>query len=155
MTTPQQASVCYALKWYRPEEFHHGDCFGADAQAHRYALLCDPTVKIVIHPPVDPRKRAYCSGALLLEEKPYLVRNKEIVGMSDVILAAPKDLEELRSGTWSTIRYAAKKLKPVLIVYPDGGGLWVPQNAGPAWRDLVSYWNPPEPIPTHGARVTR
>lgn len=35
--------------------------------------------------------------------------------------AAPKDFkEELRSGTWATIRYAVKQQKRVIIIFPDG-----------------------------------
>jgi hypothetical protein len=53
--------------------------------------------------------------------KPYLVRNHEIVDDSQVLIAAPKEFtEQLRSGTWATIRYARKIGRTVRIVFPDG-----------------------------------
>ena len=40
---------------------------------------------------------------------------------SDILIATPKEKEEqLRSGTWATIRYAKKTKKIVFLVYPDG-----------------------------------
>jgi len=51
----------------------------------------------------------------------YLVRNQDIVNECDVLVATPKENNEvLRSGTWATIRRATKAKKPVLIVNPDG-----------------------------------
>jgi predicted Rossmann fold nucleotide-binding protein DprA/Smf involved in DNA uptake len=48
-----------------------------------------------------------------------LVRNKVIVNISDVILATPfEDKEVMRSGTWSTIRYARKVGKTPIIILP-------------------------------------
>lgn len=104
---------------YRPTEFHHGDCIGADAQAHQIATAL--RVWRVVHPPEDANKRALCFGDRYMPAKPYLVRNREIVDVSDLLIAAIKeDAEELRSGTWSTIRYARKTRKPVLIISPSG-----------------------------------
>ena len=39
---------------------------------------------------------------------PYLERNKNIVNAVDFIIAAPDGPEKVRSGTWSTVRYAKK-----------------------------------------------
>jgi len=99
--------------------FHHGDCIGADIQAHEIALYCG--FLIVVHPPLDPRKRAWAagSGVDILPPRKYLDRNKDIVDACDVLIAAPKELTEiLRSGTWSTIRYARKVGKPIHILEP-------------------------------------
>jgi hypothetical protein len=98
---------------------HHGDCLGADQQMHHLALLAG--LKVVIHPPQDPRKRAYCSGAnvTVLDAFPYLIRNHDIVDACHELVATPKThVEELRSGTWATIRYARKVGKPVHIIEP-------------------------------------
>ena len=55
------------------------------------------------------------------EEKPYLDRNKDIVDETNILMACPNKAEEVqRSGTWSTVRYARKVGKAVLIVYPSG-----------------------------------
>lgn len=52
---------------------------------------------------------------------PYLQRNKVIVDRCGVLVAAPGEAQEqLRSGTWSTIRYARRVGRPVIMVLPDG-----------------------------------
>ncbi len=98
-------------------EFHHGDCIGADEEAHILVREFLPEVKIVVHPPINPQKRAYCEGDVVLPKMDYLARNKNIVNATDILLATPKTLEEeLRSGTWSTIRYARKLNREVYIL---------------------------------------
>lgn len=96
--------------------FHHGDCVGADEQAHEIALTLG--CKIHIHPPLNSSKRAFCDAwDVMYGENPYLVRNKDIVNSSIGLIAAPKtDKEEQRSGTWSTVRYATKINKPIIIL---------------------------------------
>lgn len=94
-------------------EFHHGDCIGADTQAHKIAQ----NAVIFIHPPKNPRFRGFNKSENILPEKDYLERNKDIVDATDYLIAAPKTrTEELRSGTWATIRYALKKNKEVHII---------------------------------------
>lgn len=98
------------LMWFHDHEItelHHGDCLGADQQVHNLALSCAvQPEKIIIHPPTDPRLRAFCSGKVL-PEKPYLHRNHDIVEACEMLLAAPHtEVEIQRSGTWATIRYA-------------------------------------------------
>ena len=97
-------------------ELHHGDCIGADAQAHDIAREIGG-IRIVIHPPTDPSRRAFKRGDIIREPKPYLERNHDIVDESASLIAAPKsDVEELRSGTWATVRYARKMEKPVKML---------------------------------------
>ena len=101
--------------WY----FHHGDCVGADAEAHEIAISCGAS--IMIHPPVKETLRAFCKPyTRMYEPKHYLVRNFDIVAACDKIYACPKGPESMRSGTWSTIRYAKKQNKPLVIITPDG-----------------------------------
>lgn len=87
-------------------EFHHGDCVGSDAFAHK--IIAALQIPIIIHPPILGIYRAYMDGPMvtILEPKPYLERNRDIVDASDRMVALPSGPEELRSGTWSTIRYA-------------------------------------------------
>ena len=87
---------------------HHGDCLGADVQAHKLAHSLG--IPIVIHPPVNGTNRAYCRGAKkVLEEKEYLERNHDIVDACDVLFVAPfTNTEQMRSGTWAAFRYAMK-----------------------------------------------
>jgi len=118
--------------------FHHGDCIGADAQAHDIAKPF--AASIVIHPPTDPKKRAWCFGGYMLPEKTYLKRNHDIVDQCDILIAAPKGFfEEQRSGTWATIRYALKVNKPVSIIWPTGlvqdGKEWTTTKKSPSKYD--------------------
>lgn len=119
-TSAQQRKVRQLLKDIRGDFFHHGDCVGSDAQAHEIALALK--YRVILHPPVEPRKRANCEGAIATrEEKPYLKRNQDIVRECSVVIATPKSYQEtIRSGTWSTVRKAVDMKRRVLVVYPDG-----------------------------------
>jgi predicted Rossmann fold nucleotide-binding protein DprA/Smf involved in DNA uptake len=76
--------------------------------------------------------RAFCDqierpegrrGMTLVMHPPrsFLERNHDIVDASEVLVAIPKETEEvLRSGTWATIRYAHKLRRRVMIIYPNG-----------------------------------
>jgi hypothetical protein len=100
-------------------ELHHGDCIGGDAAADEIARQYG--IRRVIHPPENPSKRARCAGEVILPEKAYLDRNHDIVDVSDVLVACPKGMmEEQRSGTWATVRYARKLGRKVMILFPDG-----------------------------------
>ena len=106
------------------KEFHHGQCIGADAQAHSLVTFYY-SAKIYSHRPINTTKKftmVYDNETIFLcEPKPYLQRNKDIVDETDLLIACPNTKKEvLRSGTWSTVRYARKRKKEVLIIYPDG-----------------------------------
>jgi hypothetical protein len=126
-------------QWYRVEwllfrkfeggklnEWHDGDCIGADSQAHgvverlaRQAFL----VKLIGHPCNLPGDvRAFNEFNEVCEVKPPLVRNRDIVDAVDLMIAAPKEYDEVirGSGTWAMIRYARRNNKPLIIVWPDG-----------------------------------
>jgi hypothetical protein len=78
-------------------------------------------MRIEIHPPVIPTKRAFKTGDILWPEYPYMERNQHIVDCADVLIATPStSVEQLRSGTWATIRRARRKEIPVYLVHPDG-----------------------------------
>lgn len=118
--TVAQAMVCHCLIEYLPVEFHHGDCVGADYYAHLLARAL--WFKIWIHPPTDESRRAFCNAMpeRILPAKPFLERNKDIVEATEILIAAPRGPEEVRSGTWSTVRYARKRGRPIYICWPDG-----------------------------------
>jgi hypothetical protein len=120
MTPPQEYALEKYLQAYAGvAELHHGDCIGADAQAHALARFLD--IAVHLHPPTIPDKRAFCRGAKTTSRtKTYLVRNRDIVDLCDVLLAAVKGPEEVHSGTWSTVRYALKTSRPVIIFWPSG-----------------------------------
>ncbi len=119
MTSVQLQSFYALLQLIKSAKLHHGDCIGADAQVHDIAVELE--MSIVIHPPLDERKRAFKWSDLVRPARAYLDRNHDIVDESDVLIATPKEsLEVLRSGTWATIRYAYKQGKTVLLILPDG-----------------------------------
>lgn len=96
-------------------EAHHGDCLGADAQFDSIAK--HRGITRIIHPPKDSKYRAYCEGEVILAPKEYLDRNMDIAIACTVLVATPLESnEQLRSGTWSTIRYARKMNKEVIIL---------------------------------------
>jgi hypothetical protein len=100
-------------------ELRHGDAVGADSEAHAIARKIG--LRIVIHPPTSGTFRAFCPGDLVLTPTPYPNGNKHIVDAAEVLIACPPgQVEETRSGTWSTVRYCRKQGKPVYLVLPDG-----------------------------------
>ena len=104
-------------------EFHHGDCVGADAHFHHILVKFmkhEAPDHIYIHPPDNTSKRAWCYSKHIFPVKPYIERNHDIVDAVDILIATPKTRhEELRSGTWATIRYARKTGKEVHVIYPE------------------------------------
>lgn len=117
MTAPQLSNVQCEIS--RANEWHHGDCLGADLESATAAIR--QGVKTVAHPPENPVKRAWHVSTIILAVLPYLVRNHAIVDDSDELVAAPATMaEERRSGTWATIRYARKVGRPIAICWPDG-----------------------------------
>lgn len=115
MSQRQQQALIAFLRHNEINEFHHGDCIGADYQAHVVAVHFK--IPVVIHPPSIETKRAWCEEVTILEPKPYLDRNHDIVDACDALIAAPSsDDEELRSGTWATVRYARKRRLPIVFL---------------------------------------
>jgi len=101
----------FALKIYdlNPTEFHHGDCEGADAEAHDIIRAIFPNIKIVVHPPKFSSHRAFRVGDEMREPDAYISRDKRIVEETEYLIGAPLvDKEQIRSGTWTTIRFAKK-----------------------------------------------
>jgi hypothetical protein len=110
---------------------HHGSCIGSDYEMHVAAI--DNNVPIVCHPSTIRKKvdRRCLDVPHWRTENPLaqiqirppadpLVRNRVIVDETDILLATPHRPERVRSGTWSTIRYALKLGRRVLICHPDG-----------------------------------
>lgn len=119
MTVLQKVMFVGVLARLGPEEFHHGDCIGADADAHAIVRREWPKCRIVIHPPDIDAKRAWCTGDFYCKIKSYIARNYDIVAVCEELVAAPKHrVEELRSGTWSTVRAARRAGKLVHMVWP-------------------------------------
>lgn len=103
-----------------PIKVRHGDCLGADAEFHR--LSVGMNIPIHIHPPINPKARAWCEPYEFMHEpEDYLVRDRAIVDLSTILIAAPRGMsEELRSGTWYTVRYAQRCERICHVFWPNG-----------------------------------
>ena len=121
MTPEQRRTLRIVLNKFPDCWLHHGDCVGADAEAHAIATALKR--EIILHPPDVDDLRAWCKAppGRIMIPRPYLVRNKHIVGNTHRLIAAPAEaVEQRRSGTWSTVRYARSRGKPIKIILPSG-----------------------------------
>jgi hypothetical protein len=120
LTAVQKEAVKILLSDLKAEELQHGDCVGADAEIHSLAEALG--LRIVIHTPSDTKRRAHCRSDHIEPPKPYLARDRAIVDATALLIATPAEQhgERLRSGTWTTVRYARKAGKRIIIVRPDG-----------------------------------
>lgn len=134
MTVGQAQNVAHWLREYRerlPDQslvLHHGDCVGADHQAH--VMAHGHGWEVEIHPGLDadgnsPRRAhaensAHAHVRAIHEPCPYTERNMDIVLSAQIVLAAPDGPERRRSGTWSTVRAAERMGRMVVVFMPDG-----------------------------------
>lgn len=108
----------YLVKNYQHDsQFHHGDCVGADTQAHIAAIKLG--YQVHIHPPLNEKQRAFNKGDFVRNRHPYKVRNKFIVQATDMLLACPTKPKG-QGGTWNTISWAMLYFKPTTIIHPNG-----------------------------------
>jgi predicted Rossmann fold nucleotide-binding protein DprA/Smf involved in DNA uptake len=136
MTGPQYLEVTKQLMELQPDTLINGGAVGADEQvicwvvANRYALKIASGMIVEIYPASVSRER-YWNRYLhqrLIEtiwrvQEP-LTRNRIIAERCTKLIAAPSSYQEqIRSGTWATIRYAKKAEKPVTVIFPDGAVL--------------------------------
>jgi len=98
-------------------ECHYGGCIGADFDA---ATICTRLgIDLVLHPPTNTSQTNYVQVSHLRIEpaESYLERNKSIASACTLLIAFPRsEKEELRSGTWATIRYARAAGKQVILI---------------------------------------
>ena len=127
MTEAQRRSLRTVLKELHSgelgeDEFHYGACIGADSQAVLEAF--DIGYVIIAYPANDvsmSKQGLIHEQAVAVASMPAMRRNHMIVDNSDILVATPKLVsEQLRSGTWATVRYARKQGKPIIYVWPDG-----------------------------------
>lgn len=122
ITSEQKNQIISILDKYDNLIVSHGDCVGSDTDFHNLCMNYrtehqNKKIKIHIYPPNNSKLRAFNQGDLIMDEKPYLQRNLNIIKNSSILIACPidKNKEELRSGTWSTIR-KARKLNLMIIL---------------------------------------
>jgi hypothetical protein len=127
MNDRQRRTLYRLLRRFTGGRLHHGDCVGADEQAHQFARR--QQMLVVLHPPDQVGKRAFCRADEIRPAQPYLDRNHAIVDESEVLIAAPATSRELlRSGTWATVRYARKAGREILLLLPNGSVLTIPRR---------------------------
>lgn len=99
-------------------EFHHGCCIGSDEKFHRLMRQIFPNCKIIGHPPLNKSLMAVgLDYDELYEPADYLVRDRQIVDVCQMLIATPEGEEVLRSGTWATIRYALKQRDKSVLIF--------------------------------------
>ena len=123
------SAVLFALQ---PDEIHHGNAHGADTEFSILARTTSAGCKgrgangvgpfQVSHPCNIKSQQADCNWPDREElPKSPLTRNWDIVNACELLIACPAGTqEELRSGTWATVRYARRTNRPLVILYADG-----------------------------------
>lgn len=97
----------------------HGDCVGSDADTHEIATTFG--LDTIIHPPKKDNLRAHCKGTVILPEKGYFARNRDIVLTTDYLVGFPATkINPGKGGTWYTIDFALRRKLPVMIIHHDG-----------------------------------
>jgi hypothetical protein len=131
--TPQQLAaldaILVCLGGFGRLTFRHGDCVGGDEEAHRAARRRGARVEV--HPGrgmtsshLMPDLRAWCEGDVVHPVLTFFHRNRRIVDLSDVVVAAPREtIKQYRGGTWYTISYAEQRKKTLAVLSPRPGGV--------------------------------
>lgn len=125
MTDEQWDAVIEILMGLDYNEAHQGDCIGADADFFTilYGLREETKRPCTIHawPSTVKGTNIHSKSDVIHDPLPPLVCDKLMVERSDLLIACPKGFdEEVRSGTWTTVRYARKHGIRRIIVLPDG-----------------------------------
>jgi hypothetical protein len=125
--TPQQRAALPSVLAALPERVLHGGAEGADTEFHNILRKIDSTVAIEVYPASLARQRTWVTlrapeiQTFILHWELPLERNRLIAARCDHLLACPAEpTEQLRSGTWTTVRYARAAGKPITILNPDG-----------------------------------
>jgi hypothetical protein len=132
-TSPQLESLNNVIRDHdRPITMAcHGLAIGIDFQFHQ---LCRKNqIPIRGYPCTIKSKQADIPAsefAVLLPAKDSLSRNHDMIDYavlsseeSQLIVCPKRDYEELRSGTWATVRYARRASLDILYIWPSDGAL--------------------------------
>lgn len=119
--TPAQRAALPAVLATLPGRVLHGGADGADKEFHRFIVAAGmPNDGIEIYP-TGHRCGWIGYDWFLHDLMSPLVRNRIMAERCDHLLACPAEPDEqLRSGTWATVRYARKADKPITLILPDG-----------------------------------
>lgn len=123
MTHQQGQYVRIAVRFGKPAVIRHGGAHGADMEFHAMWREELPRHFADVWPAEQSRVKLF-DGQDNVSINPVmapLARDDEIVKRSKFLIAAPHtQKEEVRSGTWATIRRGRKIDIPILIVWPNG-----------------------------------
>ena len=125
LTEAQRQSLRQWLREHPPTEVRHGACIGTDAEFSCAVVDCipiggEPPYEVAHPSNLKGTQWKECWADEIRKPLPPLDRNRNIVDAVDVLLVGPKGPEELRSGTWSCVRYARKSGKRIVIFWPNG-----------------------------------
>lgn len=120
MSQAQLAEVAQLLYKHRITRIHHGCCKGADIECNTLAVM--HRIETHGHPSNITNTQRECELTKIYDPFDPLERDKHIVMAGvDGLIATPKTAkEQLRSGTWTTVRYARQMNRNIYIVLPDG-----------------------------------
>lgn len=122
MSSEQKRVFAEVFSRLEPERFVHGLCIGADVEAHDIvrSLYTPEQCEIEGYPSTaSTRMERVCE----LNHHPMdpLKRNKEILISSEVLIATPLEMEEMRrGGTWHTYRLALDMKMPIYLILRNG-----------------------------------
>lgn len=128
--TPAQHATLPGVLATLPERVLHGGAEGSDEQFHNYLVSLYKVghgcmIEILLGKAhryafwVSPNRP--CVAFSVHRMSPPLERNRIIAARCDHLLACPAEaMEQLRSGTWATVRYARAAGKPITIIASDG-----------------------------------
>lgn len=126
ITLYQNVRVMEFLEEWDWTELHHGNCVGADEEIAMIAMCVrmpneENKEEIVAHPTIHKQqsKRHYFDRSM--PNFPPLVRNHNIVDVTQRMIICPGGIHTLRSGTWATFRYAVRKHKIIHLIPPEEG----------------------------------
>lgn len=110
---------------FKPDGFVHGGGRGWDVIAHMEVYTAHPDMPFTVFPATEGGSTwngiGWPGDTYKHEPLPALERDGLIVEAAHWLIAVPaQDTEELRSGTWATVRYARKLDFPVYIIRADG-----------------------------------
>lgn len=145
MTNAQRETLSHLLREDQITMAVHGGCEGADWNFHGLVLDTPHAEQITIavypstlthsYPPpiLDAVQRGELlqhvwnrlGASIVYSPQAPLTRNRQMVQLvrryDGIYYATPKsELEELRSGTWATIRAALKCKVQLKVIYPNG-----------------------------------
>lgn len=126
MTPRQHSIVKQILEEFEPTQVCHGGCKGADTEFHELCVYFSiPLIEVwpsnLPHTQGVLKSPGVSSKCLVIYKPPQppLDRNWDIIREADLVVACPDTaVENLRSGTWATVRYADQLDKTIKVIKP-------------------------------------